>query len=175
MALADTPGHVDFSYEVSRSLAACRGALLLVDAAQGVQAQTVATFFLAFEQNIAIVPVLNKMDMPTAEPERVVRELEEAFAISPADCIFASAKQGTGTADILRALVERVPPPGGAPDAPLRMLLFDAHHNPFRGVISLFQVVDGSVRVGDRIESSATGEVYDVMETGLLTPGMTPW
>jgi len=130
--LVDTPGHVDFSYEVSRSLAACQGALLLVDAAQGIQAQTVANFFLAFEQDLAIVPVLNKIDMPAAEPERVAEQLKEAFDVPPGDCLLVSAKAGTGLPAVLEAVVERMPPPQGKRDAPLRLLLFDAYHDEFK-------------------------------------------
>lgn len=130
--LVDTPGHVDFSYEVSRSLAACQGAVLLVDAAQGVQAQTVANFFLAFDQNLAVVPVLNKIDMPAAEPDRVAEQMREAFDIEPEECLRVSAKTGLGLEGVLEAVVERVPPPGGDPKGNLRLLLFDAFHDEFK-------------------------------------------
>ena len=173
-ARADTPGHVDFSYEVSRSLAACKGALLLVDASQGVQAQTVANYMLAWEQGLSIVPVLNKIDMPTADVGGVLAELEDSFALDPSDALLVSAKEGTGLDGVLRAVVERVPPPDGDPGAPLRALLFDAIHDEYRGIICLFQVVDGEITRGMRIASAATGEAYEAAEVGVLTPHMTP-
>lgn len=138
------------------------------------QAQTVATFFLAFEQNLAIVPVLNKIDSPMADPPRVMQELHETFALAPSDCLLASAKLGTGLPAVLTALVERIPPPQGNPDAPLRMLLFDAFHDAYRGVICLFRVLDGRVAAGDRVESVGTGLVYEVLECGVLAPQMVP-
>jgi elongation factor 4 len=168
--LIDTPGHVDFSYEVSRSLAACDGCLLLVDASQGVEAQTVANFFLAFEQNLAIIPVLNKIDMPAAEPERVSHQLEEQFDLPAKECVRVSAKTGCGVDGLLRQIVERVPPPSGNPDGNTRMLVFDAYHDEYRGVVCLVNVVDGLLRKGDKIVSKASGDSWDVIEVGVLTP-----
>ncbi|KAL0048521.1 hypothetical protein WJX82_004995 [Trebouxia sp. C0006] len=162
--LIDTPGHVDFSYEVSRSLAACQGALMLVDASQGIQAQTVANFFLAFDQNLAIVPVLNKIDMSSADPDKVAEEMQQTFDIEPETCLRVSAKTGLGLETVLPAVIEQVPCPTGKPNGPLRMLLFDAFHDEYRGVICLLKVVDGSVVKGDRVIASSTGEVYDVLE-----------
>ncbi|KAL3142012.1 hypothetical protein ABBQ32_004651 [Trebouxia sp. C0010 RCD-2024] len=168
--LIDTPGHVDFSYEVSRSLAACQGALMLVDASQGIQAQTVANFFLAFDQNLAIVPVLNKIDMVSAEPDKVAEEMKQAFDIEPKACLRVSAKTGLGLESVLPAVIEQVPAPVGDPDGPLRMLLFDAFHDEYRGVICLLKVVDGMVKKGDKVMASSTEEVYDVLEVGVLAP-----
>lgn len=169
--LIDTPGHVDFSYEVSRSLAACDGALLLVDAAQGIQAQTVANFFLAFEQDLAIIPVLNKIDMPAADPEKVAEQLEENFDLNKKECVPVSAKTGLGVNALLRSIVERVPAPQGDDEsAHTRMLVFDAYHDEYRGVVCLILVVDGKVQKGDKIASKASGDVWDVLEVGLLTP-----
>ncbi|KAI8100907.1 hypothetical protein M9434_005291 [Picochlorum sp. BPE23] len=168
--LIDTPGHVDFSYEVSRSLAACDGALLLVDAAQGIQAQTVANFFLAFEQDLAIIPVLNKIDMPAADPEKVAEQLEENFDLNKKECIPVSAKTGLGVNALLRSIVERIPAPKGDASAHTRMLVFDAYHDEYRGVVCLILVVDGKVQKGDKIASKASGDVWDVLEVGLLTP-----
>ncbi|EFN57155.1 hypothetical protein CHLNCDRAFT_56093 [Chlorella variabilis] len=170
--LIDTPGHVDFSYEVSRSLAACQGALLLVDASQG--AQTVANFFLAFEQDLAIVPVLNKIDMDSAEPQRVAQQLKDAFDIEPEECLRVSAKTGLGLEAVLPAVVERVPPPRGDPSADLRMLLFDAYHDEYRGVVCLVEVLDGRVQKGDKITAASTGTHYEVNEVGLLAPEPQP-
>eukprot|EP00193_Tetraselmis_chui_P013509 CAMPEP_0177788492 /NCGR_PEP_ID=MMETSP0491_2-20121128/22154_1 /TAXON_ID=63592 /ORGANISM="Tetraselmis chuii, Strain PLY429" /LENGTH=564 /DNA_ID=CAMNT_0019310111 /DNA_START=897 /DNA_END=2591 /DNA_ORIENTATION=+ len=168
--LIDTPGHVDFSYEVSRSLAACQGALLLVDAVQGVQAQTMANFFLAFEQDLAIVPVINKVDLPTAEPDRVAGEMKTLFDIPEEEVILISAKTGLGLDELLPEIVRRVPSPRGQATQPLRMLLFDAYHDEYRGVICLVEVVDGEVKKGDRITAASTGESYDVQDLGLLVP-----
>lgn len=172
--LIDTPGHVDFSYEVSRSLAACQGALMLVDASQGIQAQTVANFFLAFDQNLAIVPVLNKIDMSSADPDKVAEEMQQTFDIEPETCLRVSAKTGLGLETVLPAVIEQVPCPSGKPNGPLRMLLFDAFHDEYRGVICLLKVVDGSVTKGDRVIASSTGEVYDVLEVGVLAPEAVP-
>ncbi|KAI3434957.1 hypothetical protein D9Q98_003011 [Chlorella vulgaris] len=172
--LIDTPGHVDFSYEVSRSLSACQGALLLVDASQGVQAQTVANFFLAFEQELAIVPVLNKIDMESAEPQRVAQQMKDAFDIEPSECLKVSAKTGLGLQTVLEAVVQRIPPPQGNPTGDLRMLLFDAYHDEYRGVVCLVEVLDGRVQKGEKITSVATGTNYEVLEVGLLAPNPTP-
>lgn len=166
----DTPGHVDFSYEVSRALAACQGAVLLVDAAQGVQAQTVACFYAAWEADLEIVPVLNKIDMPGAEPERVAKELEEAFELPAEDALAVSAKTGQNVNKLLPLLVKRLPPPSGKVDAPARVLLFDAQHDPFRGVVCHVCVVDGSVREGEALVSAATGERLEISELGVLVP-----
>eukprot|EP00195_Chlamydomonas_chlamydogama_P016553 CAMPEP_0202908548 /NCGR_PEP_ID=MMETSP1392-20130828/46429_1 /ASSEMBLY_ACC=CAM_ASM_000868 /TAXON_ID=225041 /ORGANISM="Chlamydomonas chlamydogama, Strain SAG 11-48b" /LENGTH=570 /DNA_ID=CAMNT_0049597945 /DNA_START=323 /DNA_END=2035 /DNA_ORIENTATION=+ len=172
--LIDTPGHVDFSYEVSRSLAACQGALLVVDAGQGIQAQTVANFHLASEQGLDIVPLINKIDLPAAEPERVAQQIEELFGLSADSVLLTSAKSGKGLDAVLPAVIQRVSPPRGSPDAPLRMLLFDAFHDEYRGVICLVEIVDGSVAKGDRITAASTGEDYDVQEVGILAPEMHP-
>ncbi|GMH39966.1 hypothetical protein BSKO_07870 [Bryopsis sp. KO-2023] len=171
--LIDTPGHVDFCYEVSRSLAACQGAILLVDASQGIQAQTVANFYLAFEQNLEVVPVINKIDMPSAEPERVAKEMQQAFDVDPDNCLLASAKTGVGVEEILKRVVEVVPPPKGSASAPTRLFLFDAFHDEYRGVICLVEVVDGKVSKGDKIVSASSGETYEVLEIGAMMPEPT--
>lgn len=168
--LIDTPGHVDFSYEVSRSLAACQGALLLVDASQGIQAQTVANFFLAFEANLTIIPVLNKIDLPAADVSRVTAQLADAFDLPPSECLAVSAKTGTGLESVLTTIVDRIPPPRGDQTAPPRMLLFDAFHDEFRGVVCLIAVIDGRLRKGDRVVSIFTGDEWEVNEVGLLAP-----
>ena len=172
--LIDTPGHVDFSYEVSRSLAACQGVLLLVDAAQGIQAQTVANFYLAFEQDLAIVPVLNKIDMPAAEPERIAQQLKETFDMEPSECLQVSAKTGQGVEQVLQAVVEQMPPPSGRCDGKTRMLMFDAYHDEYRGVVCLVSVVDGKISKGDKIVSMSSGETWEVGELGLFTPDPLP-
>ncbi|KAL1205424.1 Translation factor GUF1-like protein [Cardamine amara subsp. amara] len=155
--LIDTPGHVDFSYEVSRSLSACQGALLVVDAAQGVQAQTVANFYLAFESNLTIVPVINKIDQPTADPDRVKAQLKSMFDLSPDDVLLVSAKTGLGLEYVLPAVIERIPPPPGISDSPLRMLLFDSFFNEYKGVICYVSVVDGMLSKGDKVSFAASG------------------
>ena len=173
--LIDTPGHVDFSYEVSRSLAACDGCLLLVDSTQGVQAQTVANFFLAFEQNLAIVPVLNKIDMDSAEPEKVAQQIHEAFdVIEPSQCLQVSAKSGLGVDSLLQAIVEEIPCPDGNPEGPTRLLLFDAFMDTFRGVICLITVVDGLLKKGDRVVSCSSGKEWEILEIGILSPEPRP-
>ncbi|MDR1019283.1 MAG: translation elongation factor 4 [Synergistaceae bacterium] len=172
--LIDTPGHVDFNYEVSRSLAACEGAVLVVDAAQGVEAQTVANAYLAVEQNLDLVPVFNKIDLPSASPERVAREIEEVIGLDASGAILASAKDGTGVSEILERIVTDIRPPEGDPDKPLSALIFDSVYDNYRGVISYVRVVDGEIRPGKTVSFMATGEVYDVEEVGVFTPAMSP-
>lgn len=172
--LIDTPGHVDFTYEVSRSLAACEGALLVVDAAQGVEAQTLANTFLALENDLEIVPVINKIDLPSADPERVAKEIEESLAIDAHDALMVSAKTGEGTIDVLEAIVQKIPAPKGDPNAPLKALIFDSFFDPYRGVIVFMRLVDGSIKKGDKIKMMATGRVAEVEEIGVLRPEMEP-
>ena len=171
--LIDTPGHVDFSYEVSRSLAACEGALLVVDASQGVEAQTLANVYLALEHNLEIIPVLNKIDLPGAEPERVAGEIEEIIGLDCSSAILASAKEGIGIDAILETIVARVPPPQDTVDKPLRALIFDSYYDSYRGVIVYFRVMDGTVKKGDRIHLMASGKEYEIDELGVLSPTQT--
>ncbi|XP_010491515.1 PREDICTED: translation factor GUF1 homolog, chloroplastic [Camelina sativa] len=168
--LIDTPGHVDFSYEVSRSLAACEGALLVVDASQGVEAQTLANVYLALENNLEIIPVLNKIDLPGAEPEKVLREIEEVIGLDCSKAIFCSAKEGIGITEILDAIVQRTPAPRDTAGSPLRALIFDSYYDPYRGVIVYFRVIDGKVKKGDRIFFMASGKDYFADEVGVLSP-----
>ncbi|BAB10014.1 GTP-binding protein LepA homolog [Arabidopsis thaliana] len=168
--LIDTPGHVDFSYEVSRSLAACEGALLVVDASQGVEAQTLANVYLALENNLEIIPVLNKIDLPGAEPEKVLREIEEVIGLDCSKAIFCSAKEGIGITEILDAIVQRIPAPLDTAGKPLRALIFDSYYDPYRGVIVYFRVIDGKVKKGDRIFFMASGKDYFADEVGVLSP-----
>lgn len=168
--LIDTPGHVDFSYEVSRSLAACEGALLVVDASQGVEAQTLANVYLALDNNLEIIPVLNKIDLPGAEPERVAEEIEEVVGLDCTDIIQASAKQGLGITEILEAIVQQVPPPADTVDQPLRALIFDSYYDAYRGVIVYFRVMDGEVKKGDKVRLMASGKEYEIDELGVLAP-----
>ncbi|MDA8347005.1 MAG: translation elongation factor 4 [Thermaerobacter sp.] len=170
--LIDTPGHVDFSYEVSRSLAACEGALLVIDAAQGVEAQTLANLYLALEHDLEIIPVINKIDLPQADPDRVRRELQQ-IGIDPATAVLASAKEGTGIGDILEAIVDRVPPPSGDEAAVLQALVFDSHFDPYRGVVCHVRLVAGSLRLGARIRLMATGAAYEVTDLGTFRPAPT--
>jgi GTP-binding protein LepA len=172
--LIDTPGHVDFSYEVSRSLQACEGALLIVDASQGVEAQTLANTYLALKHNLEIIPVINKIDLPAAEPERVREQIEEVIGIDASDAILASAKQGVGIHEILEAIVKRVPPPAGDANAPLRALIFDSWFDPYRGVIVLVRVIDGKLRMGQRIRLWANGQQFDVEGLGYQSPKAIP-
>lgn len=166
--LIDTPGHVDFSYEVSRSIAACEGALLIVDAAQGIQAQTISNLYLALENDLEIIPILNKIDLPSAEPELVKDQIIDLIGCDDEDIIPASAKTGLGIHDILRAIVERVPAPEGDPQAPLQAMIFDSVFNPFRGIEAYFKVVNGSVKKGDEVQFMATGKKYFADEIGAL-------
>jgi GTP-binding protein LepA len=168
--LIDTPGHVDFAYEVSRSLAACEGALLVVDAAQGVEAQTLANAYLAVAGNLEIVPVINKIDLPAADPDRVREQIENVIGIDASAAVLASAKKGLGVDEVLRAIVERVPPPTGDPEAPLKALLFDSWYDQYRGVVCLVRVVDGTLAAGDRIRFMASGRTYEVDELGVFAP-----
>src|SRR4051812_47272525 len=175
--LMDTPGHVDFAYEVSRSLAACEGALLIVDAAQGVEAQTVANVHLAMKQGLTLIPVINKIDLPNADIPTVKRQLEDILAIPADEAIPASAKAGLGISDILEAVVQRIPCPTGKNTTTLRALIFDSTFDTYRGVITYVRVVDGSLRSGDTIRTMATNLQYDVKEVGIFRPGlakMTP-
>ena len=168
--LIDTPGHVDFTYEVSRSLAACEGALLVVDAAQGVEAQTLANVYMALENDLEILPVLNKIDLPTAEPDRVAKEIEDIIGLDTSDAVRVSAKEGLGINEILEQIVDRVSHPNGNPEAPLRALIFDSWFDAYLGIVIMIRVVDGSVRLGDRVIFMATGKEYEVTQLGVFTP-----
>ena len=171
--LIDTPGHVDFSYEVSRSLAACEGALLVVDASQGIQAQTLANVYLALENDLEIIPVINKIDLDVAEPERVAQEVQQAFGFTDDEIVFVSAKDGTGIPEILEAIVQRVPPPTGSPDSPLRALIFDSKYDPYKGAIAYVRVMDGQVPSGSRVKIMSNGSESDVLEVGVFAPQPT--
>jgi len=172
--LIDTPGHVDFTYEVSRSLQACEGALLVVDASQGVEAQTLANTYLALNHNLEIIPIINKIDLPSAEPERVREQIEQVIGLPADNALLVSAKSGLGVPDVLAAIVTRVPPPGGDPEAPLRALIFDSWFDTYRGVIILMRVVDGRVRAGQKIRLWSNGIVYDVEGLGYQSPKPIP-
>lgn len=172
--LIDTPGHVDFSYEVSRSIAACEGALLIVDAAQGIQAQTISNLYMALEHDLEIIPIVNKVDLPSAMPEEVEDQIIELLGCKREEIIRASGKTGIGVDDILSAIVERIPAPKGDPEAPLQCLIFDSVFNPFRGIIAYFKVVNGSIKKGDLVKFIATGKEYDADEVGVLRLDMEP-
>ncbi|MEI2403719.1 translation elongation factor 4 [Niallia taxi] len=171
--LIDTPGHVDFTYEVSRSLAACEGAVLVVDAAQGIEAQTLANVYLAIDNDLEIVPVINKIDLPSADPERVRNEIEEVIGLDASEAVLASAKAGIGIEDILEQVVEKVPAPQGDPEAPLKALIFDSLYDAYRGVVTYIRVVEGTVKAGDKIKMMATGKEFEVIEVGVFTPKAT--
>ncbi|MFP7169679.1 translation elongation factor 4 [Terribacillus sp. 7520-G] len=168
--LIDTPGHVDFTYEVSRSLAACEGAILVVDAAQGIEAQTLANVYLAMDNDLEIIPVINKIDLPSADPERVKQEIEDVIGIDASDAILASAKAGIGIEEILEAIVDRIPPPKGDAEEPLKALIFDSLYDSYRGVVAYTCIKEGSVKVGDKIRMMATGKEFEVNEVGVFNP-----
>ncbi len=170
--LIDTPGHVDFTYEVSRSLAACEGGLLVVDASQGVEAQTLANVYLALDNNLEVFPVLNKIDLPAAEPERVMQEIEEIIGIDAHDAVFASAKEGIGTREILEQVVKKIPPPTGDPAKPLKALLFDSWYDQYQGVIILVRILDGVLKKGDKILLMMNGSSYETLKIGVFAPVM---
>ncbi len=171
--LIDTPGHVDFTYEVSRSLAACEGAILVVDAAQGIEAQTLANVYLALDNDLEILPVINKIDLPAADPERVKQEVEDVIGLDASEAVHASAKAGIGIEEILEQIVEKVPAPTGDPSGPLKALIFDSLYDPYRGVIAYIRIVEGTVKPGDRIRMMSSGKEFDVVETGVFTPRTT--
>lgn len=171
--LIDTPGHVDFTYEVSRSLAACEGALLVIDATQGIEAQTLANLYLAMEADLTIIPVINKIDLPSAEPERVMQEVEDVIGIPREECILASAKEGIGTRDILEAIIKQIPAPQGNPSDPLRALVFDSHYDSYKGVIAYVRIVDGELREGEKLVLMATGSTTEILEAGYFHPRLT--
>lgn len=172
--LIDTPGHVDFTYEVSRSLSACEGAILVVDATQGIEAQTLANLYMAVEQNLTIIPVINKIDLPASQPDVVAGEIEKTIGLFKEEIILASAKMGTGIPEILEAIVERIPPPKGEPDKPLRALIFDSHYDAYKGVIAYCRVFDGKVTTTDIIRMMATEKDTPILEVGVFRPNLSP-
>ncbi len=172
--LIDTPGHVDFSYEVSRSIAACEGALLIVDASQGIQAQTISNLYMAIENDLEIIPILNKCDLDSAKPDEVEDQIVDLLGCDPSEVIRASGKTGMGVDDILRAIVERVPAPKGDPGAPLQALIFDSVFNPFRGIIAYYKIINGTIRKDDFVKFVSTGKEYHADEVGVLKLDMSP-
>src|SRR5579863_9801700 len=172
--LIDTPGHVDFTYEVSRSLAACEGALLVIDSTQGIEAQTLANLYLAVEADLSIIPVINKIDLPSADPERVKQEVEDVIGLPKEESILASAKEGIGTQEILEAVIKQIPPPQGSVDSPLRALVFDSHYDSYKGVIAYVRIIDGQLHEGERIVMMATGSTTEILETGYFQPRLIP-
>ena len=171
--LIDTPGHVDFTYEVSRSLAACEGALLVVDAAQGVEAQTVANVHMALDHNLEILPVINKIDLPSAEPARVKAEIEEVIGLDASNAVYASAKEGIGTEEILEGIIHHFPPPTGDPSAPLRALVIDSWFDPYHGAVVMMRIFDGVVRKGTKIRMMWSGQAFEVLRLGVFSPAPT--
>ena len=172
LSLIDTPGHVDFNYEVSRSLAACEGALLIVDATQGVEAQTLANVYLALEHDLEIIPIINKVDLPSADPERVCKEIEDIIGLDTSEAVMVSAKTGLGVDKVLEAIVEKIPEPKDESDKPLRALIFDSHFDPYKGAIANVRIMEGSVKTGDRIRMMSSGKEFEVIETGVFLPRM---
>ena len=172
--LIDTPGHVDFGYEVSRALASCEGALLIVDASQGIEAQTIANAFLALDNNLTLIPVVNKVDLPQAEPERVADDLQRVFGFNPDEIIFTSAKEGTGVPEVVQAVIERVPPPKGSAEGPLRGLVFDSIYNPYKGIVAYVRIFDGQASLSDRLLIMSSSKTTDSMEIGVFSPQSTP-
>ena len=170
--LIDTPGHVDFTYEVSRALAACEGALLVVDASQGIEAQTLANVYLALEHDLEIIPVINKIDLPSADPEKVKKEIEEVIGIDASEAVFTSAKTGLGIEEVLEAIVKKVPAPTGDEKKPLKALVFDSKFDAYKGVVLYIRVVDGQIRKGMSIKMMATGKVFEVTEVGVFKPDL---
>jgi GTP-binding protein LepA len=172
--LIDTPGHVDFTYEVTRALASCEGAVLLIDASQGVEAQTLATLYLAMEQDLEIIPVINKIDLPSADIEKTKRQIEKDLGLDPSSAILASAKEGTGINDILEAVVHKLPPPSGSPDEPLQGLIFDSHYDAYRGTVVHFRVFQGQIRSGDRVCFMSNNAEHKVEEVGIFQIAQMP-
>ena len=170
--LIDTPGHVDFTYEVSRSLAACEGALLVVDATQGIEAQTLANAYLAMEHDLTLIPVINKIDLPSADPQRVKQELEDVLGIDSSEALLVSAKTGQGVSEILEAIARRIPPPSGSPHLPTKAMIFDSHFDVYRGTIAYVRVIDGAIRKGMKIRMMASGREFEVTEVGVFKPSM---
>jgi len=172
--LIDTPGHVDFSYEVSRSLAACEGALLVIDATQGIEAQTLANLYMALDNNLEIIPVINKIDLPNAEPKRVLHQLEEMIGMPAEEALLISAKTGAGVDEVLEAVIKRIPPPKGNPNAPLQALIFDSHYDSYRGAVAYVRVISGTLTIGTRIMMMSSGRTFEVSELGVFRPDMVP-
>ena len=170
--LIDTPGHVDFTYEVSRSLAACEGALLVVDAAQGIEAQTLANVYLALENNLEIIPVINKIDLPSADPEKVKHEIEDVIGLDASEAVLASAKTGIGIEEILDAIIDKVPAPSGDVNAPLQALIFDSYFDAYKGVIAYVRVMDGNIKPGMKLKMMATDKTFEVTDVGIFKPSL---